>query len=294
MTDPKLAIATDQGRYYRDPIDDALVPSVTNVLNDWSIPALAPGAAKLTAEYVLDHLPAAVRASRDPDERELFRREASKHYEGVWEKRRDLGSRVHALAEAHVLGKPMPADDEAAPFLEQYERFLDEFGVDVEDDIEAAEITVFRREEPRYAGTADLWPRLRFPSERSPQHKRWKGRTPADIATPSGLWVVDAKTSLTKPASQVYRDHVLQLAGLRFADVAVLPDGTEVPVPEFVGAAILNLRVDSYALVPLPADEAAHMAFLSLIGVALFGHQLDLKPCKPVAVPLRVVKNGVA
>jgi hypothetical protein len=298
MTNPKLARDTDNGRYYEDPLDHAMVPSVTNVLNEWHIPALAPGAAKETAEFILDRLPLAVRASLDPTKQEAFLKVAKAQYQTVWERKADLGTRIHAIADARNVGKPIPHDEEAAPYVAQYEKFLNDFGVDMDNDIHCSEVTVFRRTAPRYAGTADLSIHLRFPSELSPQDPKYRGRkasTQGPIPTPSGLWLVDLKSSMTKPASAVYRDHVLQLAGLRFADVARMPNDTEQPVPEYVGAAILNLRRNSYGFVPLPADRAAHEAFLCLIGVAQFSHALDLSPHKPVAAPhAALLKKGAA
>lgn len=295
MTSPKHARDTANGRYYDDPLDHEMVPSCTNVLDEWHIPALPPAAAKATAEYIVEHLPAAVHASRRPETREAFLKDAKAHYKNVWERKRDLGSRIHHLAEAHVLGKPMPRDEEAAPYIASYEAWLRSFNVDIERDIESAEITALRRSEPRYGGTADLWVNLSFPTERTAPDPRFKGRNPVPQETPSGLWLIDIKTSSAHPASAIYRDNVLQLAALRYADIALLPDDTEVKVPVFVGAAILNLRTDSYGFIPMPADEAAHLAFLSLVGVARFAHQLDLKPYKPVAAPrLRAVKDGAA
>ena len=299
MADPKFARETDNGRYYDDPADGVLVPSITNVLDEWNIPALAPGAAKETAEYIVAHLPAAVRAARRPETREAFLKDAKAHYKAVWERKRDLGTRVHVLSEAHMLGKPMPEDEEAAPYMRQYERWIDDFGIDIENDVEFTEVTVLRRTAPRYGGTADLGVHLRFPAEMSPQHPRYRGkiaRTQGDIPTPSGLWFVDIKTSMTKPPSAVYRDHLLQLAALRYAQVAlVCPMGCEgpddhrpeheAPVPEFVGTAILNLRRNAYGFVPLPANEEAHAAFLNLVGVARFAHQIDMAPFKPIAAP---------
>lgn len=300
MTNPKLSRDTDNGRYYEDPLDLAMVPSVTNVLNEWNIPALAPGAAKETAEFILDHLPAAVRASLNPAAREAFLKVAKAHHKTVWERKADLGTRIHAIADARNVGKPIPHDEEAAPYVAQYERFLADFGVDMDTDIEFSEVTVFRRTAPRYAGTADLGIHLRFPDETSPQDPRFRGRkksTQGDIPTPSGLWMVDLKSSMTKAASTVYRDHVLQLAALRYAEVAVLGDdnNTEVPVPKYVGAAILNLRSNSYGFVPLPADEVAHQAFLEMVGLARFAHALDLTPHKPIAAPrVAYLKKGAA
>jgi len=286
VTDPKLARATDNGRYYDDPADGASVMSVTNALSEWAKPALAPAAAKATAEYIVDHLPAAVRASRTEEARQEFLREAKAHHRTVWDNRRDLGSLVHHHAEALVLGQPIPEDERVAPFIDSYQEWMNDFGVDIEQDVESAEVTVFSRSRPtlRYGGTADLWVNLRHLPK------------PYD----RGLWLVDIKTSLTKPASTVYRDHVLQLAALRYADVAVLPDDSEVEVPEFAGAAILNLRQKTtrrqqgYGFVPLPADELAHLTFLSLLGVAYYAHALDLKTHKPIKAPVLRAVKGVA
>lgn len=295
MTNPKLAHDTDNGRYYKDPLDGFMAISVTNALNDLSIPALAPGAAKETAEYILSLLPKAVRASLNPAAKEAFIKEAKAHYKTVWEKKADLGTRVHAIADAHNLGRPVPHDPEAAPYVAQYLKWMDDYGIDIERDIEFSEMTVMRRTAPRYGGTADIGVNITFPADFSPQDPRFRGRlkaTRGDIETPSGRWLIDIKTSMTKPASAVYRDHVFQLAALRFADVGLLPDDSEVPVPEYVGAAILNLRTSSYGFVPLPADEAAHRAFLGLIKIARHCHDhLDLTPCKPVAAPYPAAKK---
>ncbi|WP_049568736.1 hypothetical protein [Nonomuraea sp. SBT364] len=269
MTNPKHARDTDNGRYYQDPAGGLLV-SVTNVLNTLNKPALAPAAAKVTAEYFAENLPTAVRASRNPAAMEDFIKAAKAEHKNVWETRRDLGSRVHALAEAHVLGTPAEHDEEAQPFVDQYELFLKEFGVDIATDIDAVEVTVLHRSY-RYGGTADLWIRL----------KNLPG------GQPDGLWLVDIKTSLTKSASTVYRDHALQLAALRFAEVALAPDDSEHPVPEFAGAAILNLRTSSYGFVPMPALPELHSAFVGLLTASYVLHDLDMKPYKPLNTPAR-------
>jgi hypothetical protein len=277
VTDPKYARATDNGRYYEDPQDGAMVPSVTNVLSEWAKVALPPSAAKITAEYIMDHLPKAVRASLRQGTREAFLKEAKAEYKNIWEYKRDLGTVVHEHAEARILGRPIPPDERVDPFIDKYLKFLADFNVDIEHDIESTEITVFGRSELRYGGTADLWVNLRH----LPRGMR-KGR-----------WLLDFKSSLSQPASAKYRENFLQLAALRHADVAVLPDDSEVKVPEFAGAAVLNLRQKSYGFIPLPADEAAHQAFLSMIGVASFAHALDMKPYKPIKAPvLRAVKKG--
>lgn len=265
MADPRHSRDTPNGRYYQDPSTGELLISVTNALNVLSKPALAPAAAKVTAEFCMDQLPAAVKASRRPADREAFLKAAKSEHRNVWESRAGIGTRVHAQAEAHALGKPAEPDEDAEPFIDQYRRFLADAGVDLEADVEAVEVTVLHRG-ARYAGTADLWLWLRKPFH----------------GMPPGLWLVDIKTSLTKAPSAFYRDHVLQLAGLRFAEVALAPDDSEHPVPQFVGAAILNLRADRYGFIPAPADRAAHAAFRSLVDASYYLHGLDLKPHKPV------------
>lgn len=291
MTNPKLARETDNGRYYEDPADKVLVPSCTNVIGHLHKPGMAPAAANLTAEFIMDQLPAAVRAARSPATLTAFLRAAKPHYRTMWDDRKELGSAVHHAAEAEVLGAPYPRVPRVAPFIGSYWDWMTEFGVQIPRDIESTEITVFRRRPPRYGATADLWVWLRFPQAFSPPHPRFKGRRPGpglpfpSVVTPSGLWLVDLKTSLTKPASVRYTEQVLQLAALRHADVAVLPDGTEIPIPQFAGAAILNLRMNDHAFIPLPADEKAFAAFLSLVPVAVYEHGLSLTPYKPAAAP---------
>jgi hypothetical protein len=54
----------------------------------------------------------------------------------------------------------------------------------------------------------------------------------------------------------------------------------------------LNLRANGYGFVPLPADETAHLAFRSLVGVARFSHALDMKPYKPCVPPLHAVRSA--
>lgn len=284
---PKYARETDHGRYYQDPLDDALVPSCTNVLDEWSKPALPPAAAKITADYIIEHLPAAVRASLRPEVLKEFLRVAKSQYKRLWDERRDLGALIHRHVEAHVLGAPIAPDERVDPFLASYRAWLADFGVDLAADVQSAEITVLGRREPRYGATADLWVYLDFPDEWSAPDPRFKGRNPAPVHTPSGLWLVDIKTSVTKPASARYREQALQLAALRFADAALLPDDTEIPVPEFVGAAILNLRrtTSGYGFIPLPADADAFAAFQALVNVARYAHGLSLTPYKPAAAP---------
>ncbi|MEV1170152.1 hypothetical protein [Nonomuraea sp. NPDC049784] len=299
--DPSHAVPTDHGRYYIDPKFLKPLISVTNAIDQHMIEALAPAAARDTAKWLMDNLPAANRAAADPDDMEEFIKLAKSQYRVQWDKKADLGSRVHAIAEAINLGAPYIPDEEAEPFVNSYREFLSDFGIDIRRDIKAAECTVLNRT-LGYGGTSDIWANLRFDSPTSPIIPKYKPRAvpPDPIPSPSGLWLIDMKTSLTKPASAIYDDYVMQLAALRHSEVALVcppscrygeteghDDSHEFPVPEFVGTAILNLRETTYGFIPLPADRDAFDAFCGLLPLARYVHGLELRGFKPIKPPTK-------
>lgn len=283
-----------KGRYYgacQDgcPLGEDPYISVTNAQSVVNKPALPPAAAKATAEAAWQLLPAMVATSRQPAEgapvdgnpktcdkrspvstrcggcRFCITMAIKASYKDQWETKAALGTEVHTHAHAHVTGRPMPPDDRVAPFISQYLAFLEAWRVDLDRHVEAAETTVY---DPKngYAGTGDIWLQL-----------------PTGAGGRRQLWLVDIKTSLTKPANTVYADQVIQLGGLRYAPKAVLVDDTEVDVPRFAGAALLNLRQEAHALIPLPADRAAHKAFLNAVGLQRFFHDdVDTKAWSPL------------
>ena len=75
MTSPRHAESTAKGRYYTHPVTGQRLVSVTNAISvGMAKPALVPWAAKVTAEHVMDHLPAIVagcRTDRDATLREI-------------------------------------------------------------------------------------------------------------------------------------------------------------------------------------------------------------------------------
>lgn len=287
-----------RGRYYGAcsdtcPFGDALLISVTNAQGVINKPALPPSAAKITAAAAWELLPAMVATSRQTENgpngcdrkrvadrcgtcRFCVTSAIKAAYRQEWEAKAELGTRIHAHAHAHVLGGAIAYDEEVEPFLDQYLRFLEEWRIDLDKHVEAAETTIVDRGNG-YAGTGDIW--LQLPT--GPRGRRQ-------------LYLVDIKTSLTKPADTVYTDQVLQLAGLRYAPKAILPDDTEVDVPAFAGAALLNLRQDSYALIPLPADQTAHAAFVNAVGLQTFLHDQDVKAWQPLTVPVQPAPKAVA
>lgn len=263
MTDPKFAEKIPGlGRWYVHPTTGERWPSVTNVL-DVAVakPALKPWAVKITAEKALAEMPRLAASTFVPlckpkrvadgcgKCRTCVMREIKSENTVVSETASDLGTRIHDWAQAKVIGKPIPDDPDVAPFGKQLLRFFAEFGVDFDRDIEAAEATVVNRT-VGYAGTGDLWVRLRLDG--------WKTRR---------LCLIDYKSSSTRPVDSVYPEMAMQLAALAHGEKLLLDDGTEVPAPKGIKHAfILNLRADDYALIPMPLAGTLADAFAGFQG----------------------------
>jgi hypothetical protein len=253
VTDPKHAHDTDNGRYYQDPAGGPDLVSVTNVLSAGVAKfALVPWAVKLTAEHCVDHrLDVARRALKD---REQLLKDIKKVHRDARDTAADLGTRIHGRAEAMALRAPYPADPEVDPYARQLVLFWERWGVDLDEDVVAAEIT-FAHRRLGYAGTGYLMLWLRTGMFRRKQ-----------------LWLIDYKTSAKRPASSVYPENAMQLAALRHAEVVWLPDDTDGPVPRIHRTAVLNLRPRSHALVPMPGDRKAFRAFRGALATTKWLH----------------------
>lgn len=153
----------------------------------------------------------------------------------------DLGSLVHDTIEAHVLGQPFPdVIGDAAPHMERFSEFLEAY----QPEFIAAEAPVFSRSQ-KYAGTLDFI--ARFP-----------GLPETSTLPASPTLLVDVKTG-----KGVYHEVGLQLAAYRYGDTFFgMPDGTEMPVPQVDGCAVLHLRPDFFRLVEVRADEDVFRTFL--------------------------------
>lgn len=287
-----------KGRYYGAcsetcPFGDDQFISVTNAQGVVAKPALVPAAVKVTAETAWAQLPAMVALSRQPvngsngcEKKRVADRcgacrfcltaAIKREHQNQWDTAAQFGSLVHAYAHAHAIGQPMPYDEDVEPFLGQYLAFLDAWRIDLDEHVAAAELTVIDRKN-KYAGTGDIW--LWLPTGRNGKRE---------------LWLVDIKTSLKAPVNRVYADQELQLAGLRYAPSAILPDDTEIEVPKFAGAALLNLRADAHQLIPLPADRAAHKAFLGAVALQTHFHAQDTKAWVQLDAPALAEPKQVA
>lgn len=262
MTDPTHAFKVPgKGRWYRHPITGEEWPSVTNVL-DTSVAkqALVPWAAKETAAAAWRLLPRMVALSRKPgtdcekrrvgdrcgDCRFCLTSEIKQAHIAARDAAADLGTRVHDQAEAKVLGRPIVADPDAEPFVRALLTFWTHFGVNPAEDYVMTEATVINRR-VGYAGTLDALLYLDWPDGRY-------------------LTLIDYKSSQTRAADSVYPENGLQVSALAKAEAVLLDDGTEEPLPTPERLAILNLREDDYALIPMPVAGTPEDAFAAFVG----------------------------
>ncbi|MFJ7067536.1 hypothetical protein [Streptomyces sp. NPDC101115] len=254
MTDPKWAVATERGRYYRDPAGGPDLVSVTNVLGTGVNKsfALVPWGAGLVADAVIaDPVNTARRARTEPT---ALRRELAAIPRQNSERAANLGTRVHNRAQALVLGVPYPADPEVEPYARQLARWFRLWRVDLVEDVVAVETTVLHRQ-LGYAGTGDLWVWLRTGLMRRRQ-----------------LWLIDYKTSRHKPADTVYDEQPLQLTALRRAPEWLLPDDTTEPAPRVHRTALLNLRPRSHRFIEVPSGAHQFRAFRGALATSLYLH----------------------
>ena len=254
MTDPKWAVATERGRYYRDPAGGPDLISVTNVLGTGVNKsfALVPWGAGLVADHVIaEPIATARRARTEPT---VLRRELAAIPRQNSERAANLGTRIHNRAQAQVLRVPYPADPEVEPYALQLARWFRLWRVDLAEDVVATETTVLHRQYG-YAGTGDLWVWLRTGAGGRRQ-----------------LWLVDYKSSAHKPADTVYDEQPLQLAALRHAPEWLLPDDSTEPAPRVHRTALLNLRPRSHRMIEVPSGPAQFRAFRGALATSKYLH----------------------
>jgi hypothetical protein len=219
--------------------------------------ALTFWAGNITADTAMNNLPYLVSSSLHPERRTEAYDWLRRAHTRKKDERKDVGSAVHRLIEAHVLGTPMPAelldDPEMAPFLDHFLRFVEEWQVT----FEASEMVVGNEEEG-YAGTLDYL--LRSPLIAAALSAYFEVEVPEDA-----VFCGDTKTGGELDVKGVYPEASLQMAAYRKAKVAWLRDGTKVPMPAtFWSGVVLHLRPEGYRLIPAVANDAVFDAFLTV------------------------------
>lgn len=248
-TGPDRIPQPSQG-WYRDKVTGEKYRRVTTILSQGSTKGdvLSLWAANLVAETAFTNLPRLVASSLYPDQRtetyDWLRRAPLRKRD----ERADVGSAVHSIIEAHVLGQPLPADlmgdPEMAPYLAHFLQFVQDWQVT----FEASEMVVGNRT-AGYAGTLDYL--LRSPL------------IAAQFEIPAATVLMgDTKTGGELDVKGVYPEAALQMSAYRNAEVAWLRDGTTVPMPATHSTGVvLHLRPEGYRLIPVACGDDVFAAF---------------------------------
>lgn len=233
MTGPRNARAqSGGGRKYvwNGPNGIETFPSVTTVLGRvLNKPAITPWALRTAGEYVADNLDTLVAVGRH--DRDAVVQMVKGAPWAVRDRAADKGTLVHALAEAFTLGQEPKVPAELDGHLAMWHDWVATKHVK----FVAAEATVYSRQDG-YAGTLD-----------------------AIVECDEGVYLVDYKTG-----KDVYADAALQLTALSSAEFVGLPDGSEVPLPELDGLAVIRLAADDWDMVPMACDREAWQSVLDL------------------------------
>jgi hypothetical protein len=248
-TGPDRIPKPSQG-WYRDKVTGDKLRRVTTILSQGSTKGdvLALWAANLVAETALANLPRLVAASLYAEQRQEMYDWLRRAPTRKKDERADIGSAVHSIIEAHVLGQPIPEeltdDPEMAPYLRNFLQFVEEWQVT----FEASEMVVGNRT-AGYAGTLDYL--LRSPLIAA------EFDIPADT-----VLMGDTKTGGELDVKGVYPEAALQMAAYRKAEVAWLRDGSTVPMPATHSAGVvLHLRPEGYRLIPVACGDDVYAAF---------------------------------
>ncbi|MFF7142328.1 hypothetical protein ACFZB5_13905 [Streptomyces nodosus] len=245
--------------WYRVKGTDLKLRRVTTILEQGCSKgdALTYWAGNITAETAMDNLPYLVSSSLNPEQRTEAYDWLRRAHTRKKDERADVGTAVHKLIEADVLGTPMPeellTDPNLTPYLDHFLTFVEEWQVE----FEASEMVVGNEEEG-YAGTLDYL--LRSPLIAAALAAYFEVEVPED-----SVFCGDTKTGGELDVKGVYPEASLQMAAYRKAKVAWLRDGTKVPMPRtFWSGVVLHLRPEGYRLIPAVADDAVFDAFLTV------------------------------
>lgn len=262
--------------WYRDKVTGDKLRRVTTILNQGCTKgdALTIWAGNITAETAMNNLPTLVKASLNPQERAEAQAWLSRAHVRKKDERRDVGTAVHEIIEAKVLGEPIPEgllhDPEMRPFLANFLRFVEEWEVE----FEASEMVVGNTDDG-YAGTLDYLVRSRLIAAAL---SAILGAT----VPPESVFMGDTKTGGELDVKGVYPEASLQMAAYRRARVAWLRDGSKVPMPQAYRFGVaLHLRPEGYRLLPVDCGDEVYAAFLHVKHVAEWTSGLSKQVIRP-------------
>lgn len=252
---PATAVTTEDGRTYVHPVTKERFTSVTTILSIIDKPYIPQWYGKLAACEVLDNISLIPGMSRIPicDDGKCRRCIPCwiKHLSRAGERERNAagnrGSRVHHVAEHLALdGVILPHREDIAPYVQQFLRFVERY----RPTFDASEVTVLNRTHG-WAGTLDAVVRVEWMPKRL-HHL---------ISVPC---LADYKTSK-------HVDFVasLQVAAYRHAEAVLLPDGTELEMPDMdPGTALsVQIRPHDYWVRPVDITDGVYFRFLRVLDV---------------------------
>ncbi len=145
----------------------------------------------------------------------------------------DVGTRVHALAEAVSRGLDVTVTDAERPFIDHYRRFLSEW-------------------QPRFLAAEEMVCSLRH---------GYAGTLDAIVEMAGDVWMLDYKTS-----KGTYPETALQLAAYANADFIGRPNvARKFRLPKVTAYGVLHLRDTGYEVIPYEVTDATIAAFLDAL-----------------------------
>jgi hypothetical protein len=247
-------------RWYIHPVTGERFISVTTVLGNIAKFGLTPWAAKLSATAAFDRLPLLNRASRAPicnstktDDacgacRDCVTYWLADRHNQVRDDAADLGVKLHDVAEQDALfGEGAQVDADVKPFVEQFRKWRTRY----RPEFLASEMTVISRKWG-YAGTLDAI--LRF-TEASKLPKQLTHLTDLPLCND---WKTSKSVDLVKG---------WQVVAYSNADFVLLPDGTELPMPEIKGGLIVHIRPDRVQMREVYVTDANFQYFIHMLRV---------------------------
>lgn len=271
QTGPANSVTDDEtgSRVYVHPVTGERFDSVTTILNIVAKDGLPYWAAKVVQERAIDMLPRLVSAlRRKPCEMKGYDRcglclncvalELRRSPDVERDEAADRGKRIHNVAEHYALhGVIRDHDTDIVEYVKQWVRWREQHEVT----FDASEVTVISRKHG-YAGTLDGIVRCGW------MPPKWKHLI--------GLPLIEDY----KSGKGVYNDHGRQLAAYRNADAVMLPDGSELPMPEAhdTYGVLVHVRPDNWWQRPARVDDRAFQSFQRVLDLFRdeqdFGSQL--------------------
>ncbi len=299
MSSPKAATTTSKGRTY-----GLELPPPDGHKNLWSVttiiggglpkPALVGWGIKSVAEYAVANYARlfSMAKAAEGDDDALYGvvswLKGSPYRER--DKKADLGTLLHSIAEATALQKPLPAiSPEVAPLYANHQRFLAEWAPVME----MSEATVYNVRES-YAGTLDFIGRLTGP------------RVPASLR--GKLVMGDYKTGgeidPSNPSNDkgIYAEAALQMSAYAHGEGVYLAPGTVVTMPAVEAAVAVHITATGYRVRPVEIGEQVWRSFryvresfrfMEEISKGVIGEPLVLEQV-PVAIAKKRAARKVA